>query len=48
MGGGVICAPGGPIDLACVAVGAAGGLIGGFIFGTVGALVGGELAEATE
>ena len=48
MGGGVICAPGGPIDLACVAVGAAGGLIGGFVFGTVGALIGGEVAERTE
>lgn len=47
MGGGVICAPSGPVDLACVAIGAAGGLIGGFLFGTVGALIGGEAADAT-
>ncbi|HYE29045.1 MAG TPA: DUF4157 domain-containing protein [Allosphingosinicella sp.] len=47
-GAAVICAPGGPIDLACVAVGFAGGLVGGFIFGTAGALIGGEIAERTQ
>jgi hypothetical protein len=46
-GGAVVCAPGGPVDLACVLVGAAGGLIGGFVFGTAGALIGGEIADQT-
>lgn len=42
LGGAVACAPGGPVDLLCIA----GGFVGGLIIGTIGSIGGAKLARS--